>query len=176
MELQILHMLQGLHNEFLDGVMILVSTLGDHGLLWIAVSLVMLIPKRTRLCGITALVAMAVSFLLGNIVLKNVIARPRPCAVDSSVRLLIPFPSEYSFPSGHTLNGFTAATVIFMYFKVAGIPALFLAATIAFSRMYLFVHYPTDILAGIVLGVLDAVVAFIFVTKIYTKYHKNSAK
>lgn len=174
MELQLLHMIQGLHNGVLDAVMILLSTLGNAGIIWIAVCLILLIPKRTRKCGLTGLVAMLFSFCLGNLVIKNLVARERPCGVDPSVTLLIPYPSEYSFPSGHTLNGFTAATVFFLYYKKAGIIAYIFAGLIAFSRMYLFVHYPTDILGGIVLGVFDGVFIYALMSKIYIKYHKNN--
>lgn len=160
MELQILHMIQELHTEWLNAIMIFVSTLGNAGMIWIALSIALAIPKRTRACGLTMMGAMALSFLLGNLFLKNVIARPRPFMADASVTLLIPEPGEYSFPSGHTLNSFTAATVIFLYFKKAGIAALLFAGLIAFSRLYLFVHYPTDILGGILLGIMDAVLIY----------------
>lgn len=156
MELQILHMIQGWHQPWLDAVMVCFSTLGNGGFIWIAIGLVLLIIPRTRKCGLHVLLAMAITYLLGNLLLKNLIARPRPCAVDTSVSLLIPYPSEYSFPSGHTSNGFAAATAIFMYYRKPGMVALLVAGIIAFSRMYLFVHYPTDILGGIVLGVFDA--------------------
>lgn len=166
MEMEILHVIQSIHTDLLDTIMILLSTLGNSGLIWIAIAVVLLIPKGTRYCGITMLAAMAFSFLLGNLCLKNIIQRKRPCAVDTSVRLLIPFPSEYSFPSGHTLNGFTAATVIFLYFKKPGVFALLLAAAIAFSRIYLFVHYPTDILGGMVLGIVDAVMVYLLAKRV----------
>ena len=160
MELQILHMIQELHANWLDPVMIFVSALGNGGLIWIALSIGLAIPKRTRACGLTMMGAMVLSYLLGNLFLKNIIGRPRPFMADNSVTLLIPKPGEYSFPSGHTLNSVTAATVIFLYFKKAGIVALILAGVIAFSRMYLFVHYPTDILGGIILGIMDAMLAY----------------
>lgn len=169
MELQILHMLQELHAEWLNPVMILLSTLGNAGLIWIALSVALAIPKRTRPCAFTMMGAMALSFLLGNVIIKNLVARPRPFAVDASVMLLIPQPGEYSFPSGHTLNGFTAATVIFLYYKKTGVFALLFAGAIAFSRMYLFVHYPTDILAGLLLGIADAVVAYLIAKAIMKK-------
>lgn len=156
MELQILHMIQGWHTDWLDSVMILLSAIGEAGICWIAASIVLALIPRTRRCGLTMMASMALTFLLGNVFLKNVIARPRPCAIDSSVTLLVPFPAEYSFPSGHTSNGFAAAVTIFAYYHRAGAAALCLAAAIAFSRMYLFVHYPTDILGGILLGTLDA--------------------
>lgn len=166
MELDILHVIQGWHSAPFDMIMILLSTLGNFGLIWIALSLVLLIYPKTRLMSLTIMGAMALSYILGNLVMKNLVARARPCMVDTSVTLLIPHPGEYSFPSGHTLNGFTAATVIFLYFKKAGIFALMLAAAIAFSRLYLFVHYPTDILGGILLGIADALIAFMIAKKI----------
>ena len=156
MELQILHMIQGMHTDWLNPIMILFTTIGEGGICWIVVSIVLALIPRTRKCGLTMMAAMALTFLIGNVFLKNMIARPRPCAVDKSVRLLIPFPSEYSFPSGHSSNGFAAAVTIFAYYHRTGIAALTIAAIIAFSRMYLFVHYPTDILGGMLLGTLDA--------------------
>lgn len=160
MELQILHAIQGMHNEILDPVMIGVSALGNAGLIWILLALLLLCIPRTRKCGGMMLAAMALSFLLGNIILKNLIARGRPFTEDTSVSLLIREPGEYSFPSGHTLNGFTAATTIFLHYRKPGILALLFAGLIAFSRMYLFVHYPTDILAGIILGAADALLVY----------------
>lgn len=156
MELQILHMIQNLHADWLNPIMIFVTKIGENGEVWILLSIILAIIPKTRKCGLTMMASMALTFLLGNVILKNVIARPRPCAVDDSVKLLIPFPGEYSFPSGHSSNGFAAATVIFAYYHKPGIAALLLATVIAFSRMYLFVHYPTDILGGILLGILDA--------------------
>ena len=175
MELEILHAIQGLRREWLDPLMIFLSALGNHGLFWILLSIVLAIPKRTRCCGFTMMGAMALSFLLGNVLLKNLIARPRPFTVDTSVILLVPRPGEYSFPSGHTLNGFTAASVLFLYFKRTGIAALLLAGAIAFPRMYLFVHYPTDILGGLLLGVADAVIVYFIVRKGKEYHEKKTA-
>ena len=157
-ELQFLHMIQGWHKEWLDNVMIFFTTIGEGGMIWLALSIVLVAIPRTRKCGVSMLLAMGLTFLLGNLLLKNMIARPRPCAVDKSVTLLIPFPAEYSFPSGHTSNGFTAAVTLYAYFRKSGIVAILVAGIIAFSRMYLFVHYPTDILGGIILGIFDSCV------------------
>lgn len=161
MELEILHALQGWHANWLDTIMVWITNLGDAGLIWIALGLVLAIIPKTRKCGVQMLISMAVTFVLGNLILKNIVARPRPFHVDSSVTLLIPEPSEYSFPSGHTMNSFTSATMLFLHYRKPGIAAFILAALIAFSRMYLFVHYPTDILGGIVLGVVDALVVYL---------------
>lgn len=156
MELQILHMIQGLHTDWLDSIMIFFSAIGEEGICWILVSVVLAVIPRTRKCGFAMMASMLLTHVLGNELLKNMIARPRPCHVDKSVTLLVPCPTSYSFPSGHTANGFTAAVTIFAYYRKPGAIALFVAAVIAFSRMYLFVHYPTDILGGIILGTLDA--------------------
>lgn len=166
MELEFLHMLQGWHTDWLDAVMVFVTKLGDAGLLWIGIGLILAIIPKTRKCGILVLISMAVSFLLGNLILKNLIGRARPFHVDNSVTLLIPEPSEYSFPSGHTLNGFTASVMIFLHYKKPGILAIIFAALIAFSRMYLFVHYPTDIIGGIALGIFDAVLVYMVAKKV----------
>lgn len=169
MELEILHMIQGWHTEWLDALMVFVTRLGDAGLLWIGIGLVLAVIPKTRRCGVLVLISMAVSFLFGNLILKNIIGRPRPFHVDDFVTLLIPEPSEYSFPSGHTLNGFTASVMIFLHYKKSGIAAIVFAALIGFSRMYLFVHYPTDILGGICLGIFDAVLVFMVAKKILSK-------
>lgn len=160
MELEILHAIQNMHTDWLSPIMIFVSALGNHGIFWIILGLVLFFIPKTRRCGGIMLISMALSYLLGNIILKNVIGRGRPFTVDSTVQLLIPEPGEFSFPSGHTLNGFTAATALYLHYHKAGIAALLFAGLIAFSRMYLFVHYPTDILAGIILGVADAVLVY----------------
>ncbi len=152
-EFSFLHALQEIHNPILNAVMIFVTKLGDDGIMWIALGLIFLIPRKTRKMGLQVLLSMLCTYILGNLILKNAFARPRPYMVDESVTLLVPALKSFSFPSGHTMNGFTAATAIFFNNKKLGIPALILAATIAFSRMYLFMHYPTDILGGILVGV-----------------------
>ncbi len=152
-EFSFLHALQEIHNPILNAVMIFVTKLGDDGIMWIALGLIFLIPRKTRKMGLQVLLSMLCTYILGNLILKNAFARPRPYMVDESVTLLVPALKSFSFPSGHTMNGFTAATAMFFNNKKLGIPALILAATIAFSRMYLFMHYPTDILGGILVGV-----------------------
>ena len=98
--------------------------------------------------------------MCGNLVIKNLVARVRPCAINTAIELLIPFPSEYSFPSGHTLSSFIGATCIFLRDKRLGVPAYLLASLIAFSRLYLYVHFPSDIIGGALLGLALAYLAF----------------
>lgn len=152
MELQILQMIQSVNTPWLDPIMIFVSAIGNSGIFWILTALILLVFKKTRKCGVFMLITMAICFIVGNLGIKNIVARERPFTVATDIVLKIPIPSEYSFPSGHTMNGFAAATTIFLFYKKPGIFALLLASLIAFSRMYLFVHYPTDILGGIVIG------------------------
>lgn len=160
MDFEILYRLQELHSAFLNPLMIGASALGNGGIFWLLTAAVMLFFRKTRRCGALMLISMAFCFVLGNLCIKNLVQRPRPCQIDTTVALLIPMPGEYSFPSGHTLHSFTAAVTIFLHHRRAGIAALVLAAVIAFSRMYLFVHFPTDILGGMILGTAAALAVY----------------
>ena len=152
-EFAVLNALQTIRFDFLDKLMVAVTTLGNGGMIWIAVGIVMLLFKKTRRAGIAVLVGLLLGLLCGNLAIKNLVARERPCAIGTAPELLIPYPSEYSFPSGHTLSSFIAATCIFLRNKKWGISAYVFASGIAFSRLYLYVHFPTDILGGIILGI-----------------------
>ena len=174
MDFAILYSIQEMHTSFLNPLMIAVSALGNNGIIWILMAVVLLFFKKTRKCGVLMLISMAVCFIVGNLAIKNLVQRPRPCQIDTSVPLLIPVPSEYSFPSGHTLHGFTAAVTIFLHNKKAGIAALLLAAVIAFSRMYLFVHFPTDILGGLILGTVMALVVYWVSCKMKVTVHTSA--
>lgn len=167
MELDILYAIQSIHNVFLDKLMIFVSTIGNAGIIWIILGIVLCFFKKSRRTGFMVLVSLLVGFIIGNLILKNVIARPRPCWVDTSVNMLIAIPKDYSFPSGHTLSSFTAATAVFLNNKKFGIPLIILAAIIGFSRMYLFVHYFTDVLAGAAIGILVAYLVKLIFDKFY---------
>ena len=169
MELSFLHMLQGIHNNLLNSIMVFLTHLGDNGTIWIVLGLVFIIIPRYRQWGIMILIALSVNYLLGDMVLKHIFARPRPFEVDNSVSLLIPKPGSYSFPSGHSSAGFAAAVTIFLNHKRASILPLCLATSIAFSRLYLFVHYPTDVLAGIILGSLVAICLNILIKKFFAE-------
>ena len=185
MEFEILHALQGIRSELLDSIMLVITTLGDAGILWISTGVLLLaIPavgkenaehvKFRRMMGICMLLSLALNFICGNLIIKNIVQRPRPYTIDTSVVPLI-FPSEYSFPSGHTSSSFAAACAIFMYHKKSGIAAFIVAAMIAFSRMYLFVHYPTDILGGIVLGTVSAIIVKYGMKKFMESREKKKA-
>lgn len=152
MEFEILYAINNLHNPILDKIMIVITNLGDAGLIWIGIAIILLFIKKTRRCGALMLVSMVLGLIIGNGILKNLIARQRPCWLDETIPLLISKPLDYSFPSGHTLASFEAAVMIFLHNKKWGIISFIPAILIAFSRMYLFVHFPTDILGGAILG------------------------
>lgn len=155
-EFDILYFLQSLHTQWLDLFMKNITSLGDHGMFWILTGLVLLCFRPTRPMGLCVLLSLAAGFLIGNLILKNLVARERPCWIDSSIPLLVKNPRDYSFPSGHTLASFEGAVSIWLYNRRWGEAFLVLAACIAFSRLYLFVHFPTDVLGGMVLGILIA--------------------
>jgi undecaprenyl-diphosphatase len=167
-ELKILDFLQdGLKCGFLDFLMPIITLFGEGGVFWIVTAAVLLIFKKTRKIGLSMGLALALGFLVGNLTLKPLIARVRPYDMPGvDVDLLVSSLGDKSFPSGHTLACFEAATVLFIYNKRFGIPALVVAVLVAFSRLYLYVHYPTDVLAGAILGIVFGIVACIIVNKL----------
>lgn len=167
-EFDLLYALQNIHNPVLDKIMIVLSIIGDAGLLWIGVAILLICMKKYRKCGLQVAVAMLLTFIVGNLILKNMIHRDRPCWIDPSITLLVKSPSDFSFPSGHSMNGFTASVSILLCDKKLGIAAVILAAAIAFSRLYNFVHFPTDVIAGIVIGIVSALfVNYLFQRKVH---------
>ena len=170
MELGILHAIQLLHNPLLDQAMVAVfnNLVGSLGQLWIVVGLILLFIPKTRKCGVAVLLSYTASFLIGNEWLKDLIARPRPCAVDDTVLLIVKKPGSFSCPSVHTYLAFSSAMAIYHYYKKAGLGVFVFAALVGFSRMYFFVHYPTDILFGAVLGIATAFAVCILLDKAYS--------
>lgn len=160
-------------SPFLDKVMPIITRLGDDGIFWIILAIIFLCFRKTRKMGFSAALAMIIGLLVVNIFLKNAVGRIRPYELNQGVTLLVERLSDYSFPSGHTAVSFEAATAIFIRNKKLGIPSLILATLIAFSRLYLYVHYPTDVLVGLVIGVGIAIFASFVVDKIYLKINKN---
>jgi undecaprenyl-diphosphatase len=158
---------------FFDWLMPAVSALSAHGEIWILLAAVLVCIPKTRRVGLTMGVTLLLGFLIGNVGLKNIIARVRPYDVATDVTLLVERLHDFAFPSGHTLASFGAATALTLTHRRWGAAALVLAAAIGFSRLYLFVHYPTDVVAGALLGVALAFAARWLVNCLYNK--KNSA-
>ena len=146
-----------IRQEWMHGFWKAVTSLGDSGIFWIALSFLLLIPKPTRRIGITALAALVIGALITNVALKHLIARTRPYEVIHGLTLLIEKQSDYSFPSGHTCASFAAAGVYWrMMPKKYSVPLLILAVLVAFSRLYVGVHYPSDVLGGLLVGLFAA--------------------
>ena len=176
-ELKILDFIQNTFKcEFLDMLMPIITRLANSGIFWIALAVLFLLIKRTRKTGLSMAVALILGFIIGNIVLKNVVGRIRPYDVNTDFALLIHTLKDYSFPSGHTLCSFEGAVCIFIRNKKWGVAALVLASLIAFSRLYLYVHYPTDVLAGIILGTLFALAGTFFADKFFEKIENRKQK
>lgn len=140
----------------LNVIMAFITTCGDHGLIWIVIGIILLVPRKTRQWGVTLLVTLGVTWIICEFGVKEIVARPRPFMLDPGYELIIAPPSGFSFPSGHTLASFLAATVLTRAPIARGWKAAtwVMAVLIAFSRLYLFVHFPTDVLAGAIIGVL----------------------
>lgn len=172
MELDILRAIDSIHNPILDKIMIAITHLGDAGLFWIAISIALLFFKKYRKIGVVSLGALVLSLIFTNGIIKNMFDRVRPFMYDEAIRqrLLIKEPFDSSFPSGHSSASMAAAVSIFIYNKKMGIPAIIVALLIAFSRLYLFVHFPTDVLTGLVLGILYAVGSAAVVKFLNDKY------
>lgn len=154
-----------LHSAFMDSFMVFLSMIGEGGAIWFLIAVPMLFFKKSRVCGFMMIVSMALTLLIGEFALKNLVGRVRPCNVNTDIELLVNRPKSFSFPSGHTGSSFTAATCIFIWKKRVGIFALVLAFLIAFSRLYNYVHFPSDILGGIVLGVSVSLLVYYFIKK-----------
>lgn len=155
---------------FLDFLMPIITLFGDAGIFWIACAVIMLCFKSTRKTAITMGLALIMGLLVCNVTLKPLVGRIRPYDVNPDVVLLIERLSDYSFPSGHTVASFEAAvTLMICERRRFGYPALVLAILIAFSRLYLYVHYPTDVLTSIILGTLFAFISYFTVNALYKK-------
>lgn len=164
-----------LRSAFMDTFMPLITLLGDAGIFWIAVAVVLLFIPKYRKVGLSMGAALILGLLVCNVTLKPLVGRIRPydyqlIHFQKTIELLIETPHDFSFPSGHTIASFEAATVLMIHNKKMGIPAMILAVLIAFSRMYLYVHYPTDVLCSVVLGIGFAFLGNFLVHKGFALY------
>ena len=162
-DLPILDWIQAhLQSGFMDKFMPFITKFGDHGLFWMIVAAVLFIIPKTRKTGLGMAIAMMIGLLVCNVTLKPLVGRIRPYDLQAELGITIQLLGErmhdFSFPSGHTIASFEAAVVMLKNSKKLGIPAMILAVLITFSRLYLYVHYPTDVIASIILGTLFALI------------------
>lgn len=144
----------------LDPIMKLLSTIGNGGAFWIVLTALLLCFRRTRRAGACCAAAMLLTFLAVNCAIKPLVARTRPYEQFTDLSILVARAHDFSFPSGHSANSFACAWALFRSApRKYGAPALVLAALIAFSRLYVGVHYPSDVLAGVAIGILLAEIA-----------------
>ena len=152
---------ENVRSDVLTPIMKLITHLGDKGIFWILLAIVLLFFKKTRPLGIMAGIALVFSVLINNVLIKPNVGRIRPYEVVDGLKLLIERQDDPSFPSGHSGASFAAAVVFLVKGpKKLGIPAIIMAALIAFSRLYVGVHYPTDVICGIITGTCCAIISF----------------
>ena len=169
----LLFLQESVRNPILDNIIIFITSLGNGGMIWIVATIVLLIPKKTRKAGIMSAVALLGSLIINNNIVKNIVQRPRPFVTFTDLQIIIPTPSEFSFPSGHTSSSFAAAAVFYRHLpKKLGLPAVILAGLIGFSRLYVGVHYPTDVIAGVLMGILLSYLAEYLVNLFVKKLKK----
>jgi undecaprenyl-diphosphatase len=159
----LLYIKDNMHGIIMDKSMIISTYLGNGGIIWIIIAAILIINKKYRKIGFMALGALILSTILGEGILKHIVQRTRPSEDITAWNFLIAKPLSYSFPSGHTTSSFAVAGVLAKYFKRYAFGFLGLASLIGFSRLYLYVHYPTDILAGAVLGLMcSRIIIYLF--------------
>lgn len=157
-------------NDFLTPLFRGITALGNAGIFWILLAIVFLLNPKMRRVGVMGLLALLLSVLVNNLLLKNIVARTRPYEVIEGLSYLGKRPSDFSFPSGHTAASFAAAAAFYRGLpRRTGIPLLIVAGLIAFSRIYLGVHFPSDVLVGAADGIILGLTAAATVTKWYEK-------
>lgn len=145
-------------NPIIDNIMISATKLGDNGFIWIITGFIFVLIPRTRKTGAILFSVLFLNFLLNDIYLKNLIARPRPFVSFPQLQLMIAAPSSFSFPSGHASSAFASAYVLSGEFRKYSYPIYIFASIVAFSRIYLGVHYISDIAAGCLMGTICGII------------------
>ncbi|MDO4632418.1 MAG: phosphatase PAP2 family protein [Eubacteriales bacterium] len=175
-EFTVLDFLQTLHGPVQDTFFKTVTHLGDAGIFFILLGFLLLFSRKTREYGIAILSALVMGALLCNVILKPLVARARPCWINEAVQMLVAVPKDYSFPSGHSQAAFATASAVFVRNRRAGIALGILAVLIAFSRLYLYVHFPTDVLVGTAIGICMGALSVYPTRWITQRLEKNRRK
>ena len=141
-----------LNSKLLNSIMIFFTTLGDHGFIWIAITLLLIFNKKYQKIGYLAVISLIINAIIVNVLLKNFTHRARPFTEIPDIILLIKAPKDFSFPSGHTSASFTMVYIFYKHLKKYFPAVLITSIIIAFSRLYLTLHFPSDVLAGLLIG------------------------
>ena len=164
----VFQLVEKLWNPVLDAIMIFITHLGDDGIFWIALGVILCIFKKTRKYGVLVLLGLGIASCINNLVFKQIFERPRPFNFDGwpsdfvFPNPLIEKPHSFSFPSGHTSSSLGAATPLLIKAnKKLGIPMFILALLVGFSRVYVHVHYPTDVIVGTLVGIVGGILAVV---------------
>lgn len=176
-DLSVFEWVQGIRTPILTVLMKVITTLGDEGILFIVIGLVLLITKKYRKIGLAILVSLVVMLIFNNFVLKEIFARERPFNLfatfpekyadwgGEAARYIYPdfvkAPHSYSFPSGHTSSAFAAGVAVLLLNRKFGIPATIFAFVMGFTRIYVGVHYATDVISAAIVGIIYAVAGVI---------------
>ncbi|MDE6970349.1 MAG: phosphatase PAP2 family protein [Eubacterium sp.] len=169
----LLYIQEHIRTPWLTPVVIFITSLGNAGIFWILLSALLLVSKKTRKAGFISFLALFASLLINNLLLKNLVARMRPFDAYQALLPLVARPVDFSFPSGHTGSSFASAYVLYKRLpKKAGLAALVLAVLIGLSRLYVGVHYPSDVLAGVFTGIASGCLAQWAYQKYFTKMER----
>lgn len=155
-----------------DVVMPFITSLADRGLIWIALAIILILIPKTRKAGMMVAMALVLDSVLCNMVAKPLFARVRPYDIRTDIEIIVRKPRDFSFPSGHTAASFAAVAALYfahLDWKWIWRATAVLAAAIAFSRLYLYVHYPTDVLGGALLGILCGWLGSVLVNQLFDK-------
>ena len=160
-------------HPIMDGIFKFISFLGDKGWIWIVIALVLVCIPKTRKAGVCTSIALVLCLLITNLCIKPLVDRLRPYEVETTLKLIIPSLSDGSFPSGHTCASFASVFTISKYYKKWAVPLYVFAFLMGVSRLYLMVHFPTDVIAGALFGTLFGYGAYLITERIWLKRNLN---
>jgi len=162
MDFDILYAIQSIRTPLLDEIMVKVFNdfVGNKGQIWVWIGIVLFLIPKTRKAGAGVLISYLLAYFIGDGYLKDLFQRVRPCNIDESINMIVSRPSSYSFPSVHALLAFSSATAIYLNYKKLGVIALIFALLIGFARLYYFVHFPSDVLVGSILGIIIGTIVY----------------
>lgn len=159
-EFNILYAIQSIRTDFLDSVVVFITNfIGKNAEIWLILGIALLIFKKTRKVGLAILLSYGLTWVICQDVIKDIICRPRPCHIDETIKLIVSRPSSYSCPSTHSALAAAMAASVYFFNKKYGVVAIIVALIIGLSRMYLFVHFPTDVLFGYLIGIIAGIIA-----------------